>query len=95
MGVVKITSVYMLMGMLILISLYMKTCSIALLLVFPNLVTYEGYPDTQGEIPLLQAIRVGEGGGGGGGERHPGRDSHTANFLGAVPEHLLNFLGWS
>ena len=27
-------------GMLILISLYMKTCSIALLLVFPNLVTY-------------------------------------------------------
>ena len=39
MGVVKITSVYMLMGMLILISLYMKTCSIALLLVFPNLVT--------------------------------------------------------
>ena len=40
MGVVKITSVYMLMGMLILISLYMKTCSIALLLVFPNLVTY-------------------------------------------------------
>ena len=41
MGVVKITSVYMLMGMLILISLYnMKTCSIALLLVFPNLVTF-------------------------------------------------------
>ena len=40
MGVVKITSVYMLMGMLILISLYMKTCSIALLLVIPNLVTY-------------------------------------------------------
>ena len=39
MGVVKITSVYMLMGMLILISLYMKTCSIALLLVIPNLVT--------------------------------------------------------
>ena len=39
MGVVEITSVYMLMGMLILISLYMKTCSIALLLVFPNLVT--------------------------------------------------------
>ena len=43
MGVVKITSVYMLMGMLILISLYMKTCSIALLLVFPNLVTYSGW----------------------------------------------------
>ena len=40
MGDVKITSVYMLMEMLILISLYMKTCSIALLLVFPNLVTY-------------------------------------------------------
>ena len=40
MGVVKITSVYMLMEMLILISLYMKTCSIALLLVFPNLVTF-------------------------------------------------------
>ena len=39
MGVVKITSVHMLMGMLILISLYMKTCSIALLLVIPNLVT--------------------------------------------------------
>ena len=39
MGDVKITSVYMLMEMLILISLYMKTCSIALLLVFPNLVT--------------------------------------------------------
>ena len=39
MGVVKITSVYMLMGMLILISLYRKTCSIALLLVIPNLVT--------------------------------------------------------
>ena len=37
MGVVKITSVYMLMEMLILISLYMKTryCW----LVFPNLVT--------------------------------------------------------
>ena len=40
MGVVKITSIYMLnmlMEMLILISLYMKTCSIALL-VFPTLV---------------------------------------------------------
>ena len=33
----EITSVYMLIEMLILISLYMKTCSIALVLVFANL----------------------------------------------------------
>ena len=39
---------------------------------------------TQGEIPILQAIWV---------RRHPGRDSHTTNYLGAVPEHLLNFWG--
>ena len=37
---------------------------------------------------------LGGGGGGGGVEwRHPRRDSHTANFLGAVPEYLLNFWG--
>ena len=66
----------------------------------------EGSGDTQGEIPILQTIRVGRGVetprarfpycklfGWGGEWRHPGRDSHTANFLGAVPEHLLNFWG--
>ena len=44
MDVVKIASVYMLMEML-LISLYMKTCSIALCLVFANSVTNVGPGD--------------------------------------------------
>ena len=62
MGVVKITSVYMLMEMLILISLYMKTCSIALLLVFPNLVTYYGdHRNFCRDAPLRRPGKLGDG----------------------------------